>query len=319
MHLSVVRLQKRMPQMKVQYSKNTIILLTIAFLFSCCGSLTASTQFNSLHLKADYYFGSTVQVKLARAIERSDEKSIDKLITEGADVNAIGKYDIRPLFWALAKRKIESFEILLKNGADPNFYMMDTDDQPHQFKPSLMEYLVELDVSEYLKLALQYVGNPNFVVESFYPSGKLSSSSTIIYSAIMGNRFENVRMLVRAGADLDHGNFSGETPSQVAAAIANFDMVFFFLEQGADPTIKDNFGYDLSAQIRSSGDGGINPKSEQYGWYLKVVKELKRRALIEEDWNPTQPAFRKEVEELKRRGLLYNKSLNADASEAGAG
>ena len=156
--------------------------------------------------------------------------------------------------------------------------------------------IAQLEVNEYLELALQHGGDPDFLVESFYPGGKLSSSDSIIYSAIRRNRFDSVQMLVRYGANLDYRGFSGRTPSEAAATIDRFEMVFFFLEQGADPTIKNNFGTNLIDKILEYGCVDIDPKGQQCDWYLKVVDKLKDQSLIDADWNPNQTGFMTNVE-----------------------
>lgn len=232
-------------------------------------------------MKAKDYFESEAQIRFVEAVAKGDDVRMRELLAQGADVDAVGKKEMRPLFWALAKQSLKGFTFLLEKGADPNFYMEDIDDQPHQHKPSLMEFLAEADAQQYLKLALEHGGNPNLVVESYYPDGRLSSRNTIIFSAIMRNQTENVRILAEAGANLDYQNSAKQTPMMTAAGIKNFDIVYLLLEKGADPTLKNRWDMDVIDRIKKYGDRGMRKGGEQYRWYLKVIEELKSRGLWE--------------------------------------
>ena len=157
-----------------------------------------------------------------------------------------------------------------------------------------MELALSTDDSDYLRMLLEYGGDPNQRVGE--------GTTTVIYQAVMYNQIVNVRLLIEAGANLNHQDSSGKTPMLTAANINNYDMIFFFLEHGADPTIKNRWGYDLPGKIKLYADRAMEFK--QYRWYLLVVEELKSRGLIESDWNPVQHATRKEVEKLRKQEVL---------------
>lgn len=230
-------------------------------------------------MKAKDYFESEAQIRFVEAVAKGDDVRMGELLEQGADVDAVGKKEMRPLFWALAKQSLKGFTFLLEKGADPNFYMEDIDNHPHQHKPSLMEFLAEADAQQYLKLALEHGGNPNLVVESYYPDGRLSSRNTIISSAIMRNQSENVRILAEAGANLDYQNSAKQTPMMTAAGIKNFEIVHLLLEKGADPTLENRWDMNLIDRIKKYGDRGMKKGGEQYRWYLKVIEELKLRGI----------------------------------------
>ena len=62
---------------------------------------------------------------LHEASENGDEKTVHRLLKDGADVNAKGWYDETPLFCAAGGGHEKVVELLLKNGADikaENFY-----------------------------------------------------------------------------------------------------------------------------------------------------------------------------------------------------
>jgi hypothetical protein len=248
----------------------SVFLMSI-FKTSCDGGQQSEAWRALSRMKAKDYFAEPLQVKLAEAVARGKPDQISELIKQGADVNAKGPDGMRPLFWAMAKSSLKGFEILLQNGADPNVTAEGAikDKRPS----SVIEIAAIAENPEYLRLALKHGGDPNFLVGY--------GDRTIIYEAIMNNRTDNIRILIEAEADLSHRDTAGETPMLTAASIKNFDMVYLFLERGADPKIKDKWGYDLAGLMKRYGTRGIKPDSEQYQWYLKVVAEMKKRGLLE--------------------------------------
>jgi ankyrin repeat protein len=237
-----------------------------------CGGEPQSEAWHALaRMKAKDYFAEPVQVKLAEAVARGKIDQIDKLIKQGADVNATGRDGMKPLFWAMGKESVKGFEALLQNGANPNVTAegLIKGERP----PSVMELAAIAENPEYLKLALKHEGNPN------YPLGY--GNRTIIDEAIMNNRLENLRILVESGADINHTDSFGSPPIMSAARIRNYDMVYFLLRKGADPTIVDSAGSDLAKFLKKFGQRGVKPDSDQYQWYLKVMAEMKKRGLLE--------------------------------------
>lgn len=247
------------------------VLLMSVFQTSCDGEPQSEAWRALSRMKAKDYFAEPVQVRLAEAVARGKLDQIRELIQQGADVNAKGRDGMRPLFWAMGKNSLKGFEILLQNGANPNVTAegLIKGERP----PSVMELAAIAENPDYLRLALKHGGNPN------YPLGY--GNRTIIDEAIMNNRLENLRILTEAGADINHQDSFGSPPIMAAARIRNYDMVYFLLGKGADPTIIDSAGSDLASFLKKFGQRGVKPDSEQYQWYLKVVAEMKKRGLLE--------------------------------------
>lgn len=70
--------------------------------------------------KAEDYFDNPQVIALCKAIEANDLKEIDRLVADGANVNAKGKGNMTPLLWAFPDNKSKRFKKLLEHGADPN-------------------------------------------------------------------------------------------------------------------------------------------------------------------------------------------------------
>jgi len=219
-------------------------------------------------MKASRYFDEQVQIDFARAVERGDEARMQDLVERGADVNAVGRAGMSPLFWALAKRNKVGFQFLLEHGADPNTVARDENG-------SLILTMVAAiaEDSDYLRLLLEHGANPDQETGSI---GK-----TLLYSAIMHGRRENVRLLVEAGADLNNQDGNGQTPMMTAAAVDKFWIVRFLLDAGADPSVKNTSSNNVTWYIHEYGDGGIPKQSDDYEAYVDVVEELRRRGLLD--------------------------------------
>lgn len=255
--------------MKRQNVVTIFVLLMSVFQTSCEGS--SSEALKALErMKAKDYFEDQVQIEFATAVAKGNEARMRELLQQGADVNAVGRQEMRPLFWALGKQSLDGFRFLLENGANPN---VEAKDLPGEKRPlSLIELAAIAENSDYLRLLLKHGADPNHDVGY----GK----RTLIYEAILNNRTENVRLLIEAGANIDHQDLSGSTPMMTAAGIKNFDMVHLLLGKGADVRLENRWGNDLAWMVMEFGDRGMKKGGEQYRWYQKVVEELKKRGLL---------------------------------------
>jgi ankyrin repeat protein len=251
----------------------TLILTMNIFQTSCAGDSQSDSWRALASMKANDYFIEPVQVKLAEAIAQENITQVTELIKQGANVNALGRDGMRPLSWAMAKKSPKGFELLLQNGADTDLVVPEP--STNKFPLTLLEFAASSEGSDYLRLLLKYKGNPNTI-----SSGQLGDR-TIIFDAIMHNQIENVRILIEAGADINHQDSSGSSPIMTAAGIDNYDIVFLLLEKRADPKIHDRWGYDLAKMMTKFGARAIARNSEQYQWYLKVVEEMKKRGLLQ--------------------------------------
>ncbi|MDR3110936.1 MAG: ankyrin repeat domain-containing protein [Planctomycetaceae bacterium] len=88
-------------------NKLLIIMVSFAVVNGCSASSSWYSKFN---WKAEDYFDDPKVIALCRAIEAKDIKKIDRLVANGADVNAKGKGNMTPLLWAFPDNKPEVFE-----------------------------------------------------------------------------------------------------------------------------------------------------------------------------------------------------------------
>lgn len=195
------------------------------------------------------YFPDKQQEKLARAAARGDTKAIDKILSNGIDINYQGKDGMTALIWAFTRSNKKGFEYLLERGANPNLFMDDG--------WSAMELCTMHEDIWYLKTVIKYGGDVNLVDPQ--------SHETPLITSMTPHRFEHVRLLINSGANLDYQGAYSATPMIRAAWINQYDLVYLLIESGADPKIKDRWGCDLASYIM---DSLIDQKSDGYQWLL---------------------------------------------------
>lgn len=221
---------------------------------------------NLKRMKASDFFPAGPDLQLVEAAARGDAKKIDESLAKGAKVNVPGRDGMTPLFWTIGKQNKKGFRLLLERGADPNAR---SGKGAEGIDLSIMGAVAIMEDSEYLKLALSRGGNPN--------TASSRNRETVIYDAIMNSRVENVKLLIAAGANLNHTNNIGQTPVFLAANTNQYDIAWVLLQAGANPKIKNRWGSDVEGIMKRYGPAGIPPGSKQYEWYSRVAEKLKQR------------------------------------------
>jgi len=227
-------------------------------------------------LRAKNYFDRDADVELAKAVAGRNTEKMERCLAKGADVNAVGREGVTPLWWSVYKNSKSGFVFLLQHGADPNLITKIYNGD----EVSVMQKITTMRETDYLRLALENGVSPDS------PFGTGRFKETLLFRAIMFSNLENVRVLVEAGANVNYQNpGNGETPVIQAYEVCNYDMVNYLLSAGADPKVKDISGYDLAKMIKLFGFTGGSKKDRQY--YLMMLEKLGIRE--DEVWKLGQP------------------------------
>ncbi|MBP6864462.1 MAG: ankyrin repeat domain-containing protein [Candidatus Didemnitutus sp.] len=201
--------------------------------------------------------------RLAEAAASGDAAELERLVSSGVSVNAIGRGQVTPLLWALLHQNKKGFAFLLNHGADANVQLTEDFDELLIEGVSAMSYAAQHKDPWYLKAVLSHGGNPNLV--------NPVRSQTPIMAAIGSMRPENVKILISAGANLNWQNRDGKTPMMDATTLNQYDLILAMLDAGADPKLKTRWGTTIVSDIKLIR---TDPKSEQWKWREKVINRL---------------------------------------------
>lgn len=162
-------------------------------------------------------------------IKNGDLEAVRKDIKEEGVFEKTNLKGITPLIYAIEQNNLAAFRLMLENGAEPN----------HRISSggSAMTFSVVNDDPTYLHVLIEFGGDVNF----FHDGRKRN----VIFDTLSPNKFEHLKVLVHSGAKVNVRDGVRQTPLMVAANLNQYKTVLFLLENGADPTLSDNWGSTL--------------------------------------------------------------------------
>jgi len=239
--------------------KNCLISFYLAWLAVMLSACTTVAGFTRTP-KAEEFFQDPKVRALVQAAARGDTRRVDAILHEGVDINARGKDGMTPVLFAMARLNKTGYRHLLERGANPNLIV-----EPGE---SVISFASRVKDSEWLRLALKHGGDPNLI-------GALNIPPPLHWS-IISRRPENMHLLLEAGADINICSGTGDTPMMAAVGVGSFEIVYDFLQRGADYRVKNQGGSDLAKYISLRR---IPPTSEAWPIREKVIAWLAERGV----------------------------------------
>ncbi|MCL2117652.1 MAG: ankyrin repeat domain-containing protein [Planctomycetaceae bacterium] len=247
--------------------------------------------------KAEDFFDDPKVIALCQAIRKRDLVLIEKLIGEGADVNAKGKGNMTPLLWAfvqgrpwnkppsqsnrnkpgfLEKWSEKEFDVthlviftkLLEHGADPNVQITSDFGWLREFDISITEYAA-LVAFPYFEAVMKNGGNPNYISQSSQNAHK--SLAHLIMGRV--DSIKKLQLLIDSGVDLNQVNDEGMTPLMLAVSNGSYDQALMLVEAGADWLIASRESPDYLAHIVVA----LIRQDVQTPSYLKLIEILEEK------------------------------------------
>lgn len=214
----------------------------------------------------DYYpFPSGAQSSLVQAAASNDSAAVDDALRAGANLDFAGEHGISPLLWLLLKQEYGGFVLLLERGAAPNLVTVNSSSLPE----NVVHSAAMLEDSRYLRAALEHGGNPNLVLDS------RRTGYAPIHAAIRHRRPNNIKLLLSAGADIDHRDVGEGTPLLYAAAQGQWSIALLLLESGADASLKNRYAGVELANYLTYGPRHARDSAD-YAAFEGVAEILKR-------------------------------------------
>lgn len=191
---------------------------------------------------------------LFAAAAKGDLATTRRLLASGADPNATDSYSRTPAHIAAHFKRRRTLAVLLQRGADPNRLERDRYD--------VITIAAVANDPDTITVAVQHGGRATNVTSRY-------DGTALIAASHLGN-VESVRVLVKAGARLDHVNNLQWTALLEAIILGDGGprhtaVVSILVGAGADVDIPDGNGVTPLAHARSRG-------------YTKIVTLIERGA-----------------------------------------
>lgn len=185
---------------------------------------------------------SGIDQQLLDAALKGDLATVEKLASQGANINYADQWGNCAVFSAAWEGNIEALDLYHKLGALMNLE-----------SNNLLCNAAYNGQAGSVKWFLEKGADPNF---TFANTGENALHYTISKPSEIDQRTEIVRLLVAAGTDVNKKTIKGvetlcfmrdaflkaETPLHRAAAYGNIAIIKLLLEAGADPSVKDANG-----------------------------------------------------------------------------
>jgi hypothetical protein len=179
---------------------------------------------------------------LHAAAAKGDVAAIERAVRDGAALDAVDPQQRTPLHVAIFMKQHEAARALLRLGADPNRLEFGRYD--------IITIAAVANDLPGLKIALEGGGNPRAITSVY-------DGTALIAAAHLGHA-EVVRMLIAAGAPLDHVNNLGWTALMESVVLgdggkAHTDTLAALVKAGANLDIADRDGVTPLSHARRRG------------------------------------------------------------------
>jgi hypothetical protein len=249
-----------------------LVMVSVAIV---CGCRPTAAPFEGRSMKQippGEFYADPLQVRLAEAVDAGDAAAVESAVRDGADVHVWGKDGYSILYWAMARKNVSGFEALLKNGADvASDYRAPAVLKENRLRDFIVRLTLEVADPGFLKAALRQGLDPDYVLDK-------DSNESLLFLAGGQHNEPALQLLIDSGANIEQQNHLGYTPLGEAMLRRDFKSMWFLMERGADPTVRNTFGHDLSWQLREYGSRGVRPEQREY--FEKIVTELIHRGLL---------------------------------------
>ncbi len=245
-------------------------MIKYLLLFLC--PLVALADDASIIKRLPEFFPDTRSQAFAKEIVRSDIGKIKQLIESGVNINMPGEKGLSFLVVALLRKKKEVFSCLLEHGANPNA------PGDSMWKPAIF-FAVGSEDTWWLQEILRHGGDVNTTLklgQKMQGSGQ-SPLFEIVNVESPTARAVHLKALLAAGANINQQDYMGNSALVHAVHYDRYDVVYELLQSGADPTLKNKFGFTLVYSMIEYTQPA--PRSTQGKWRERVVKILKDKGI----------------------------------------
>lgn len=263
---------------------------------------------------AEKMFQDQQVIEFCNAAEKGDIVKMDELLKKGVGINTEGKSGITPFLWLLKYSKIKDEKIMKKSFN----YFVDKKANPlklYHWKGNayytVLHFVSTLKDSYYLKTLLKsgVIKNIDFELPE-------NSDPTPLLQAYLSDRFENFKILLDYGADMNKETGIDDTPITVVAGNFGWRFAYELLQRGADYKVGiQNDKIDMVGAIEGLTYHPSAPLN-YYGidYRQKCVEFLEDKGY---EIYPDMPAAEKYIKENGKYVLYVNEKYNKDGKIVG--
>jgi ankyrin repeat protein len=215
-----------------------------------------------------------------------DLTSVQRFVSNGADVNIKDVIKRTPLHYAVARGHKDIAEFLLSNGADINARdfkgQTPLDIAMNQRRKDIVDLLIAKGATVPSIHVAARVGDvagvKAFLGQDTDVNAKDNQGMTPLHLAAQGGQREVVEFLLSKDADLNAKNNDGRTPIEVAMSQRGNDVVKLLIEKGADiPTIHLAAFVGSLEKLRSFIKAGTDINSKDENGQTPLLRALMGR------------------------------------------
>lgn len=303
--------------------KVLIISILILIVFSGLGvyKLTKYVQYNlsqpvkefdwGYDYKAEDFFDNPKVVEFCHSIKSEDYQKADELLKEGVDINTEGKRGMTPFLWTTKyviatdrSKDRRIFQFFLQKKANPlKIAQLEGREKDSYYPQTVLHYVAEMKDPWYLKELLE----SRIIKKEDIDFEKENSGleRTAVLTALLSSRFENFKMLLDYGANV---NWKSGDMTLIRYALRQIKWLFTYelLKRGAEfKNLKaPNGEFLIDSYLKDDywPSVAINYKGVDYR--QKVVQFLENHGVT--DLHPWMPEDEKYVKENGRYQLYIN-------------
>jgi len=169
---------------------------------------------------------SSINKRLMLASVVGDAESVEMLLKNGANPNYRDKDGWTPLHYAAYRGRVDVAELLIKHGAEINAKDNDGATPLH-----LAAQKGHVDVAE---LLIKYSAEVN---------ARSNNGRTPLHAAALGDHVKVAELLIKHGAEVNARDDNGTTPLHYAASWGHVDVAELLIKHGAEINAGDKNGY----------------------------------------------------------------------------
>lgn len=211
------------------------------------------------------------ETPLMLAAERGYLPIVRLLISLGAKINETNKFRQPALLYAVRENHLSTVNLLLKSGADPNLVMMDGDFV-------LCEAATRSSHLQICRSLLKSGADPCI-------ANKLGC--TALHIAAFHGRADVARLLIQAGANVNHRDRHGHGPLTCSISRNHKNVATLLLENGADPRLQPEAlgvaaweGHLQFVEMLVENGWDVHSKSHQGRTPLQHARNRKHKSVI---------------------------------------